>query len=244
MAVLAELSHPHTRFGSRLCWVVTHCSRDPRCRDRYALLKLEQRFPEAKELWPSQAVLLAVHCGRICPYFAIPTSGSPSTLPLGGVIFVLATSQLRCFFSWDCHQCNSAVVSLFHCFRSLFCLLSFPPSQSSWSQTQSWAFWFDLSWLQPGEWLARRRECQDMPTKVGKSPPTTPFSASACWVLKSHKLSFLPAEMAEQRSLGLSVSEGIKTNSFKKYGLLRCQWSPSTLRSISWSEKSLNLRAK
>lgn len=49
-------------FGSRLCTeqlptVVGILGEG----GRHELLKLEQRFPEAKELWSSQVVLLPVH---------------------------------------------------------------------------------------------------------------------------------------------------------------------------------------
>lgn len=40
---------------------------------RYELLKLEQRFPEAKELWPSQFVPFCVLCGSI----SVPALPSP-----------------------------------------------------------------------------------------------------------------------------------------------------------------------
>lgn len=82
---------------------------------RHELLKLEQRFPEAKK--PNSGLVKLFCCSlwqHFCSCFAISPSGLPSTLPLGGVIFTLATLQLRCCFSRDCHQCNNAVALLIH----------------------------------------------------------------------------------------------------------------------------------
>ena len=62
-------------FGSRLCTehllTVAEILGEG---GRYEILKLEQRFPEARELWPSQVVLLPVHCGSI----SVPTLPSPA----------------------------------------------------------------------------------------------------------------------------------------------------------------------
>lgn len=58
--------------------------------DRYEILKLEHRFPEIRELCPSQVVLLLCSLWQpFCSCFAISTSSLPSILPLGGMTFIL-----------------------------------------------------------------------------------------------------------------------------------------------------------
>lgn len=113
-----------------------------------------------RQLWPSQVVLLLCSLWQhFCSCLAISTSSLPAlSLEVAWPLFCMCI-QLWRFFSRHCHQCNN-VVSLFQCLRSLFCLLLFLPAGRPGSQTRSWAFWFALSWFQPGEWLARKRELQ------------------------------------------------------------------------------------
>lgn len=55
-----------------------------------------------------------------------------------------------------------------------------------------------------------------MSINAGKSPPTIPSLALACWVLKSHKLNFLPAETElDKEASGALCQKEAHTHSLK-----------------------------
>lgn len=221
-------------FGSRICTTkILTVARILGEGDRYEILKLEHRFPEIKELCPSQVVLLLCSLWQpFCSCFAISTSSLPSILPLGGMTFYFVCAHSSGTSSVGTITSVTTMVSLLHCFRSLFLPVAFPPSRSSWVSNPKLGL-LVRPLLTPAWGMVSKEKGVSGHVHIGwkiiTHHPVLSFSmlSLAGRGAGGESQFFADRDKAGQSSFWSSLYQNKHIHyDFKRCGLLRWQWTP------------------